>query len=77
MSNLWPKKWSQSLKKKLALVAYERIFETEFDRETKQLFSKWLPTGGGCLREVVARRELTVLYEASQRRDQQFILLQI
>ena len=42
------------------MVAYERVFETEFDRETKWLFTKWSLEGGGRLREVVARRELTV-----------------
>ena len=35
-------------------------FETVFDRETKGLFVKWSLTGGGCLREVVPMRELTV-----------------
>ena len=43
------------------VVAYERVFETVFDWETKGLFVKWSLTGGGRLREVVAMRELTVL----------------
>ena len=43
------------------MVVYERVFETVFDRETQRLFSKWSLTGGGRLREVVARRELTVI----------------
>ena len=42
------------------MVAYERVFETVFSQETKRLFAKWSLTGGGRLREVVARRELTV-----------------
>ena len=42
------------------MVAYERVFKTVFDWETKRLFTKWSLTGGGRLREVVARRELTV-----------------
>ena len=42
------------------VVAYERVFETVFDWETKGLFVKWSLTGGGRLREVVAMRELTV-----------------
>ena len=42
------------------MVAYKRVFETVFDWETKRLFTKWSLTGGGRLREVVARRELTV-----------------
>ena len=42
------------------MVAYERVFLTVFDWETKRLFTKWSFTGGGRLREVVARRELTV-----------------
>ena len=43
------------------VVTYERVFETVFDWATKWLFVKWSLTGGGCLREVVAMRELTVL----------------
>ena len=42
------------------MVAYERVFKTVFDWETKRLFTKWSLTGGGRLREVVVRRELTV-----------------
>ena len=42
------------------MVAYKRVFETVFDWETKRLFAKWSLTGGGRLRGVVARRELTV-----------------
>ena len=34
--------------------------ETVFNWETKRLFTKWLLTGGGRLREVVAMRKLTV-----------------
>ena len=36
------------------MVAYERVFKTVFDWETKRLFTKWSLTGGGRLREVVA-----------------------
>ena len=36
----------------------KRALETVFNRETKRLFTKWLLTGGGRLREVVAMREL-------------------
>ena len=44
------------------VVAYERVFETVFNWETKQLlFYKWLLTGGVCLGEVVAMKELNVL----------------
>ena len=43
------------------VVTYKRVFETVFDWETKRLFAKWPLTGGGCLREVVAMRELTVV----------------
>ena len=43
-----------------AAVAYKRVFELAFDWKTKRLFTKWSLTGGGCLREVVARRDLTV-----------------
>ena len=44
------------------VVAYERVFETVFNWETKQLlFYKWLLTGGVCLAEVVAMKELNVL----------------
>ena len=42
------------------VVAYERALETAFNQETKELFTKWLLTGGGRLQEVVAIRELTV-----------------
>lgn len=42
------------------MVAYERVFETEFDWQTKQ-FSKWSLTGSGRLWEVVDMRELTYL----------------
>ena len=42
------------------MVDYERVSETVFDWETKRLFIEWSLTGGGHLREVVARRELTV-----------------
>ena len=43
------------------VVTYQRVFETEFDWETKGLFVKWLLMGGGRLPEVVAMRELTVI----------------
>ena len=42
------------------MVAYERVFETVFDWETKGLLVKWSLTRGGRLPEVVAMRELTV-----------------
>ena len=42
------------------VIAYEGVFETVLDWETKGLFVKWSLTGGGRLREVVAMRELTV-----------------
>ena len=42
------------------MVAYERALETVFDWETKRLSTKRSLTGGGRLREVVARRESTV-----------------
>ena len=44
------------------MVAYERVFETVFDGETKGLIAKWSLTGGGRLREVVAMRDLTVFH---------------
>ena len=55
MSNLWPKKWSRSLKK------FENCSLTgEF---LKQYLTEvqWSLTGGDRLREEVARRELTVV----------------
>ena len=36
------------------VVAYKKVFETVFHWQTKRLFKKWLLTGGGRLREVVA-----------------------
>ena len=33
-------------------MAYERVFQTEFDGEAKRLFRKWLLRGSGRLREV-------------------------
>ena len=44
-----------------AVVAYKRVFKTVFDWDTKWLFTKWSLMGGGRLREVVTRGELTVL----------------
>ena len=49
MSDFWPKKWSRSLQKFRAVVAYERVVETVFDWEAKRLFRKWSLTGGGRL----------------------------
>ena len=44
-----------------AVVAYERVFETVLTEKKKMVIStKWSLTGGGGLREVFARRELTV-----------------
>ena len=61
MSNSWPRKWSRSLKK-FELWSLTREFLKQYLREKQngRLFSKWSLTGGGRLREVVARRELTV-----------------
>ena len=42
------------------VMAYEIVFETVFDWETKWLLTKWSLTGSGCLQEVVTMRELTV-----------------
>ena len=43
------------------MVAYEKVFETVFDWETKRLFTNWSLMGSGHLQEV-ARRELTVFF---------------
>ena len=47
------------------VVAYERVFETVFDWETKQLFKKWFLTGGGRLREVVAIENWLYMYSTT------------
>ena len=59
MSNFWPKKWSRSLKK-FEQWSLMREFLKQHLTEKQRLFAKWSLTGDSRLREVVARRGLTV-----------------
>ena len=57
MSNLWPKKWSRSLKK-LEHRSLTREFLKQYLTEKQNgYFTKWMLTGAGRLREVVAAGE--------------------
>ena len=61
MSNLWPKKWSRSLKKFEQCLLKREFLKQYLTEKLNGYLYKVSLKGGGRLREVVARRELTVL----------------